>query len=130
MMPELGSVSSFALTLSRSYALQWGMPSDSWSAEAAGLLAEIDALRERLLAGRRESTYPWDAAPYEAYNALVERVRTVLPSVKPRLTALPGPAPAGARLWRTPADDALDAIEDLRAAIVIAREQTGGAERH
>ena len=106
------------------------MPSDSWSAEAAGLLEAIDALRETLLQRRRESPYPWDTRPVEEYNRLLERARVALPSAAARLPTVPATVPSGQQLWRTPTDDVLDALENLRAAILTAHEQPRGTERN
>jgi hypothetical protein len=105
------------------------MPSDSWSDEAAGLLEAIDALREELLRRRRESPYPWDTSPVEEYNRLLERARAMLPAVAAKLPTVTETAPSGQKLWRTPTDDVLDALENLRAAIVTAHEQPHGTER-
>lgn len=104
------------------------MPSDSWSDEAAGLLKDVEAFRDALLQRRRESPYPWDPAPLVEYNQLLERARAALPTAG--LPSVPGTAPSGQRLWRTPTDDALDAVENLRAAILTAYEQPRGTERH
>ena len=106
------------------------MPSDSWSDEAAGLLEAIEALRETLLQRRRESPYPWDTSPVEEYNRLLERARAALPSAAAKLPTVATTVPSGQRLWRTPTDDVLDALENLRAAILTAHEQPHGTERH
>lgn len=81
------------------------------------LLTELDALRETLEARRASSPYPWDPAPIDEFNSLLERARAVLPAGP---VALPPPLvepPSGQRLWRTPTDDALQALERLRAVI-------------
>lgn len=104
------------------------MPSDSWSDEAAGLLQELDALRDDLRRRRRESPYPWDPSPLDEYTRLLERARAALPAAK--LPAIPSTVPSGQRLWRTPTDEALDGLENLRAAVLTAHEQPRGTERH
>ena len=106
------------------------MPSDSWSDETAALLKEVEVFRDDLLRRRRESPYPWDPAPLDEYNRLLERVRATLPAVGLPLPTIASTAPSGQRLWRTPTDDALDAVENLRAAILTAYEQPRGTERH
>ena len=81
------------------------------------LLGDLDALRKSLEERRGRSPYPWDPEPIDRYNRLLERARIVLQGGS---VALPEPlaAPAsGERLWRTPTDDALQALEQLRAAI-------------
>jgi hypothetical protein len=82
------------------------------------------------LARRRESAYPWDPEPIEEVNRLLGRVRVVLPSAPADLPVPPTEARSGRSLWRTPTDDALDALENLRAAVLTAHEQPGGTERH
>jgi hypothetical protein len=106
------------------------MPSDSWSDEVAGLLKEIEAQRDDLLRRRRESPYPWDTGPIDEYNRLLDRARAALPAIAAKLPGIPATVPSGMRLWRTPTDDALDAIENLRAALITGYEQPRGTERH
>jgi hypothetical protein len=86
------------------------------------LLAETGRLRDALLERRRTSPYPWDATPIGEYNALLERARAHLPSAPVELPEPLTPPASGQRLWRTPTDDALQAVERLQAAIVTALE--------
>lgn len=95
------------------------MTSRATSEQLRGLLAEIDALRETLRERRQTSAYPWDPSPLEAYHHLRERARAFLPEA-PVHPPTPDQPLTGGRLWRTPTDDALQALEELRAAIATA----------
>jgi hypothetical protein len=86
------------------------------------LLAEAERLRDALVERRRTSPYPWDAAPIGEYNTLLERARAHLPGPPVELPEPLKPPVSGQRLWRTPTDDALQAIERLQAAITTALE--------
>ena len=97
------------------------MPSRSTD-RLRSLLGEVDALRESLRERRRSTPYPWDPEPIAEYNRLLERARAVLPSAPVDLPTPPADPAPGRRLWRTPTDDALEALESLRAAIATALE--------
>ena len=86
-------------------------------------LGQIDSLRDALVEQRRASPYPWDPSPIAEFNALLERVRTLLPGAPVRLPP-PLTTPSTGRLWRTPTEDALDALEALQAAIATALKAT------
>ena len=88
------------------------------------LLAEAEALREALIERRSRSPYPWDPAPIADYNALLARARAALPEAPVDLPEPLEPPAGGQRLWRTPTDDALQAIENLRAALTTALKAT------
>jgi hypothetical protein len=84
-------------------------------------ITEIDALRDAMRERRARSPYPWDPTPVAEFNALLDRARAVLPEPPVDLPEpLPEPGPSGQHLWRTPTDDALQALENLRAAIATA----------
>ena len=86
------------------------------------LLAEADAFRASLVERRQSSPYPWDPTPIEQYNALLERARAHLPGAPVDLPEPLTPPQSGQRLWRTPTDDALQAVERLRASLATALE--------
>ena len=97
------------------------MASESVAERLQALIGEVDALREGLLERRRSTHQPWDPAPLEACNQLLARARAVLPA-SIHLPTLSNEPPLGQRLWRTPTDDALAALENLRAAVATALE--------
>ena len=85
------------------------------------LMREAEALRDALRARRESSPYPWDPTPITDYNRLLERARTLLPAPPVELPEPRLPS-SGRPLWRTPTDEALEAVENLRAAIATALE--------
>ena len=97
------------------------MTSESTGEQLRGLLKDVDALREALLERRRSTHQPWDPAPLDACNQLLARARALLPA-SIHLPTLSNEPPLGQRLWRTPTDDSLAALENLRAAVATALE--------
>ena len=88
------------------------------------LLAEIEALHDALVERRGRTPYPWDPSPIDDYNALLERARAALPEAPVALPEPLEPPATGQRLWRTPTDDALQALENLRASLTTALKAT------
>jgi hypothetical protein len=81
------------------------------------LLDQIERLRAELLERRGHTPYPWDPAPLETYSQLLAQARVLLPDPPLDLPELPTEPPSGQALWRTPTDEALEALESLQAAV-------------